>query len=245
MPVLYKRVRTKHREFVTRTKCFYYNCSTAKKSRGVRMRKTGEGKANRNKRNAYLKRKYELYTNFDIGDLWITLTNKDKSDPDTVHKRMTEMLAKVRKKLKKKNIPFVYYAKTEAGEKTRPHLHLLVKNTSPEILGLILSEWKHGSIKDSQEIYNLQNGKLITYFLNGGNHKDLDFEKYTHSRNLEEPKIEKRLYPYDSFRKNPRPPKAEYGYKYIVRNLYNGFPDLDGFVYQEYELEKVKEEQLE
>ena len=35
MIVLYQRIPTKHREFVYRTKCFYYNPSNSKKKRGV------------------------------------------------------------------------------------------------------------------------------------------------------------------------------------------------------------------
>lgn len=242
MPVLYKRVKTKHRDFITRTKCFYYNNSSEKRRRGMRMCKTGESKKKRNKRNAYLKRKYEIYNNFDVGDLWITLTNRDAVDPNIAHKRMTGVMSITRKALKKKGTPLVYYGKTEAGENVRPHSHIIIKNTNPEIVGLILKQWqKYGNIKDIKSIYNLSNGKLVTYFLDGGDHKGLDFEKYSHSRNLEQPEIEKRIYPYDSFRTNPRPPKAEDGYKYVVKNLYNGFPDRDGYVYQEYELVKMKE----
>ena len=241
MPILATYVKTKHREFVTRTKCFFYSCEHAKKPRGVRMSKTGEGKKKRNQRKAYLKRKYEMYNNFDIGDWFFTFTNCKDFDADTQHKTVMKILSKAQQKLKRKGIPFTYYVKTEAGERVRPHTHALIKNTSPEIVSILIELWQeNGNVKDIKPIYNLANGKLITYILDGGDHKELNYEKYSHSRNLVPPVVEKRIYPYNSFRQQPRPPKAEYGYKYEVRNLKNWFPDRDGFVYQEYELELVK-----
>lgn len=243
MPVLYKRVITPHREFITRTRCMYYNPAAAKGKRGVRMCKTGESKKKINNHNSYLKKKYELYNNFNVGDLWVTLTHRNDIEAEAAHKVMTNVIGQVRKDLKKKEIPFLYYAKTEAGEKVKPHHHMLIKNTSPEIAGLILKYWsKYGQIKEIKSIYNIENGKLVTYFLDGGDHKELNFEKYAHSRNLVQPKIEKRIYPSKSFRENPKPPKAEDGYRYEICNLFNGFPGSDGFVYQEYELRKVREE---
>ena len=243
VPVLYKRVITKHKDFVTRTKCFYYNPSESKKSRGIRLCKAGETKQERNKRNSYLKKKYEMFENFDVGDYFITLTHKEWLSPDEAHKCMTVVLGKMRKALKRKNVPFVYYGKTEASVTIRPHHHLLIRNTSPEIIGLLLGYWKaFGNVKDVKEIYNIEDGRLISYILDGGAHKGLTFEKYSHSRNLRQPKIEKRIYPYNSFRENPRPPKPKHGYRYeiVPGSLYNGFPDIDGFTYQEYELKKIK-----
>ncbi|MCD8391544.1 MAG: hypothetical protein LUD03_06880 [Firmicutes bacterium] len=244
MPILYKRVITKHCEFVTRTKCFYYNTDNAKKPRGVRMCRTGEGKEKRNRHSAYLKRKYEMYNNFDVGDLWITLTHRENIEPEAAHKCMTGVMAKLRRKLKAKNIPLVYYAKTEAGATVRAHHHILIQNTSPEIAGLLLELWQeYGNIGHIKPIYNLSNGRLITYILDGGDHKGLTFEKYSHSRNLVQPEVIKRIVPFDSFRETPRVPKAEYGYKYTIRKLYNGFPDGDRYIYQEYELVKVRDEE--
>ena len=244
MPYLYKCVHTKHKDFVTRTKCFYYNPSQSKKSRGIRLCQTGEGKQKRNKRNAYLKRKYEIYNNFDKGDLWITLTHREDIEPNVAHRLAMNVLSVTRKELKKKNkeLQFVYYIKTEAGEKVRAHHHIFLKNNTPEILGLILKNWqKHGNVKDVKEIYDIESGKLITYFLDGGEHKDLNFEKYSHSRNLAQPKIETRVMPFDSFRAVPKAPKAKDGYRFEIVDLYNGFPDRDGYIYQEYAIRKIKE----
>lgn len=242
MPVLYKRVITKHKDFVTRTKCFYYNPLASKKSRGIRLCKAGETKSERNKRNSYLKRKYEMFENFDVGDYFITLTYREWLDAEAAHKCMTTVFSKIRKALKRKNIPFVYYGKTEAGNTIRPHHHALIRNASPEIIGLLLKYWKEfGNVKDVKEIYNIEDGRLISYILDGGDHKGLTFEKYSHSRNLKQPIIEKRIYPTNSFRENPRPPKPRDGYRYeiVPGSLYNGFPDIDGFTYQEYELRKI------
>lgn len=247
MPILYKRIRTKNGDFITRTKCFYYNPVNSKKHRGVRLCKTGESKQERNKRNSYLKKKYEILNNFNNGDLWVTLTERNLLSGKDAHKNMTSAISQLRKYCIRHGIPFVYYAKTEAAEETevkvRPHHHLFIRNTDHAILGKLMELWqKYGKISDVKTIYSLDDEKLVTYFLNGGNHKELDFEKYTHSRNLEQPKVERRIYPYNSFRENPRPPKCEeYGYRYEIRDLYNGFPDRDGFTYQECRLVKVKE----
>lgn len=251
MPVLYKRVKTKHNiDFITRTKCFYYNPANTKRKRGIRRYKTGEKKAETNKRNSYLKRKYELFNNFDVGDWWITLTEREVMPAQEAHQNMTRAISLLRKACKRKSIQLIYYAKTEAGEcsdvRVRPHHHLIIKNTDPAIVGMLMQYWQsYGNVSAIKPIYNITDGRLITYFLDSGDHKDLDFEKYSHSRNLVQPEVETRIYPHESFRTTPRPPKCEYGYKYVIRNLYNGFPDQDGFTYQEYELIKVVDVQQE
>lgn len=249
MPYLYKRIKTKNRDFVTRTKVLSYVISGEKKRRGFRQCKTSESRAERNKRNAKLKRKYLIYNNFDVGDWWLTLTNSQNSNPESAHKSMMYELSKIGKKLKRKGIPFVYFVKTEAGDRQRAHHHLIIKNTAPGIAEMIVKAWqKYGRIADQRQIYNLENGKLVSYFLDGGDHKELTFEKFSHSRNLKEPEIEKRLYPANSFREIPKPPddnyitenKKEIRIKYKIENLYNGFPDRDGYVFQYYELAKIR-----
>lgn len=243
---LYKRVRTKHRDFVTRTKCFYYNPSASKKKRGVRRYKTGEGKEQRNRRNAYLKRKYDIYNNFDLGDMWITLTyraDKVPGEPAEAHKALTGVLAKMQKKLKKKNIPFVWYAKTESSDSMRVHHHLFIKNNF-DVIDTLYSYWReYGKVKDFSEIYNFENGRLVKYFLEC-EHKGLSFEKYSHSRNLKSPEVETRIMPFLSFREIPKPPLPdEDGTEYEIQNLYNGYPDIDGYTYQEYELVRIKKKE--
>lgn len=241
MPYLYKRVRTKHRDFVTRTKCVCYNFEHTKKRRGVRLCRTGESKGKRNKRAAYLKRKYMLYNNFDKGDMWITLTyNKANipGSPEEAHKTLMNVLSKIRKKLSRKNIPFKYYIKTEAGERVRVHHHLFIHNNF-KVVSMLYEYWKEfGKVKDFQEIYDFESGRLVKYFLDGGDHKGLGFEKYSHSRNMVEPEVEKRIYPHSSFREVPRPPRPEDGCVFEIQNLKNFFPDIDGFIYQEYEIVK-------
>jgi hypothetical protein len=87
----------------------------------------------------------------------------------------------------------------------------------------------------------MESGNLIQYFLNGGNHKNLNFEKYSHSRNMKQPEIHTRILPYASFRENPKPPKSYYdNEEYIIQNLYNGYCDRDGFIQQEYEIVKKR-----
>lgn len=254
MAYKYKRVYTKHRDFVTRTKCLYIS-RPGKKRRGVRMAPTGESKKKRNKHQAYLKNKYLIYNNFDLGDMWVTLTYKNAMLPESVedaHKNIMNEISKLGKKLKRKNIPFVYYVKTHLGEEGRVHHHLIIKNNFP-VISYVYDYWKRfGSVKDFKEIYNLRNGRLVNYFLlgksyNSGNTKecndkryedcDGDIIKFSHSRNLAEPKVETRIYPADSFRENPKPPKSDVeGMVWVIENLNNWFPDIDRHIYQEYEL---------
>lgn len=245
MLVLYKRVKTKHREFVYRTKCFYYNPSNSKKERGVRLSRTGEGKKKRNERQAYLKKKHDIYENFDVGDYWITLTYKNWIEPEEADKLLSEVMAKLQKKLKRKGIPFVWYKTTEASPTQRTHHHLLIRKTSPQISGLLLEYWnQYGHIRDIQEITNMSNGKLVTYFLDGSNHKNLTYKTFGHSRNLRKPEVITRVMTMNSIRENPKPPKCDddgYRYEIVGSTVKNWFPDIDGFTYQEYELIKVKE----
>lgn len=241
MPYVYKRVHTPIKDFVTRTKCFYYTKPNEKKSRGVRMAPTPEGKQKRNARASYLGKKYLIYNNFSKGDWWITLTwNKDKlpADPKEAHKTLMRIMSNIRKKLSRRGIEFYYFAKTEAGERQRVHHHLLIKNTF-DVISVLYEYWEElGKVKDFSRIYNLQNGKLVKYILDGGEHKELNFEKYSHSRNLVKPEIETRIYPARSFKENPKPPKSDdpERYEWVIENLNNFYPDIDGYIYQEYEL---------
>lgn len=241
MPYIYKRVHTPHRDFITRTKCYYYNTSDTKKSRGVRMCKTSDGKKKRNQRAAYLRRKYLIFNNFDKGDIWATLTWRADKLPETfeqAHKLLMNVIGKLRRKLKKNGIELTYFVKTEAGENSRVHHHLFIKNNFA-VISMLYEYWKeYGNVKDFKEVYDMQSGRLVKYILDGGDHKELNFEKYSHSRNLKEPEIETRIYPAESFRENPKPPKTSDGTVWIIENLNNFFPDRDGFIYQEYELVK-------
>ena len=245
MLVLYKRVKTRYREFVYRTKCFYYNPSNSKKKRGVRLCKTGEGKKKRNARQAYLKIKHDCHENFDLGDYWITLTYKKWLEPEEAEKILSYVMSKIQKRLKRKNIPFVWYKTTEASDTQRAHHHLLIRKTSPEIAGMIVDYWnEYGNIKHIATISNMQNGYLVQYFLDAPNHKNLTYKTFGHSRNLREPEVFTRVVPMSAIREHPRPPKCEeYGYKYVIdaKSIFTGFEDLDGFTYQEYALIKVKE----
>ena len=244
-----KKIKTKHRTFITKSKCFYYNPQKAKGRRGIRRYPTGESKQERNRRNANLKRKYQIYNNFDIGDMWITLTyNQDNipKDGKEAHKTLMAALGKLQRKLKRKNIPLVYYIKTEAGTHCRVHHHLFVKNNFA-VIDMLYQLWRgYGKVKDFSQIYGMEDGRLVRYFLSGGDHKELNFEKYSHSRNLKEPEIETRILSAKSFREFPKPPKCdEEGMEYIIENLTNGYTDIDGYTYQEYEITKRKKSEVQ
>lgn len=254
MAYIFKRVHTKHRDFVTRTKCYYY-ARPGKKRRGVRVAPTGESKKKRNARQAYLKRKYLIYNNFDIGDFWITLTYINAKLPETVEaaqKILMNVLSKLRKKLKRKNTPLVHFVKTELGEQGRVHHHLIIKNNFP-VISYLYEYWKEfGNVKDFKEIYNLANGKLVNYMLRTPQEDENDEAdeknevKFSHSRNLTMPEVETRIYPAESFRENPNPPKSdEDGKVWVIENLNNWFPDIDGYIYQEYELVLKEVENVE
>lgn len=245
MLVLYKRVKTKHREFVYRTKCFYYNPLNSKKKRGVRVSVAGEGKKARNKRQAYLKIKHNCYENFDVGDYWVTLTYNKWIDFAEADKILSKVLSKMQKRLKRRNIPFVWYKVTEASDTQRAHHHLLIRNTSPEIISMLFEYWdEYGKVKDVSKIKDMESGKLVKYFLDGGKHKNLTYQKFGHSRNLRKPEVITRVMHMNSIRENPKPPKCEdYGYRYKIENIFTGYEDIDGFTYQEYELVKVKDEE--
>lgn len=242
MLVLRNQVITKHREFIYYSKCFYYNPSNSKKKRGVRINISGEGKKARNKRQAYLKIKHDCFENFDVGDYWVTLTYNKWIDFAEADKILGKVLSKIQKRLKRKNIPFVWYKVTEGSDTQRAHHHLLIRNTSPEIISMLLGYWKeYGIVTDPKEITDMESGNLVKYFLDGGKHKNLTYQKFGHSRNLRKPKEIKRVVHMNSIRENPRPPKCEeYGYKYKIENIFTGYKDIDGFTYQEYELVKVK-----
>lgn len=241
--ILQKITRTKYCDFVVRSKCYYYNPGGEKKKRGVRMYKTGESKQQRNKRNAYMNNKHLLFNNFDLGDWFITLTYSLAVTAAEADAIIMSIMACVRKKLRRERIPFKWFVKTEAGKRVKPHHHIFVNAPADKkyyIRDLIEEQFeKYGRVKKSQKIYDMISGKLVEYFLDGGNHKELDFVKLHHSRNLIKPETETRVYPAKNFRETPRPPRENEQYRYEIHNLFNGFPDKDGYIYQSYEIHKV------
>lgn len=243
MAYLKKVIKTQHRVYVQRVKCWCYNRESVRGKRRIRRFASSESKLLRNRRAADNRRKYEIDNNFTVGDYWVTLTwNADRvpDDPNEAHRELMSAIAKIARRQRKKGAPFVYYVKTEAGERQRVHHHLFIKNNR-EVIGELFGLWKdNGRVKDFREIYEMESGKLIAYFLNSANHKCLCFEKYSHSRGLKQPEITVQILPFASFRESPKPPIGDDGTEYIVQNLYNGYCDLDGFVYQEYEIIKKK-----
>ena len=233
-----RTVFTKNRIFVEKVKCYYFDPEAARRERRAKRYPTGEGKHERNRRRAYQNKKYLIYNNFSEGDMWVTLTYNKESipeSPEAAHRELMRIMNLIQKKLKKGGIPFVYFLKTEAGNGMRVHHHLLIRNNF-DMIDMIYGYWKKfGKVRDFQEIYDMNNGKLVTYFLDGGDHKGLSFEKYAHSRNLVRPKIKTQIMPMKSFRMIPLPPKADDGAEYVIQNLYNGYTDRDGYVYQSYE----------
>ncbi len=168
-----------------------------------------------------------LCTNFCKGDWWITLNYRQGERPEdmqTAKNQRAKFIRRIREKLKRQGIPFVYMAMTERGVKGGLHHHLVVKNNFD--IGLIVKAWEYGKVI-IDDVYSESLYDVAEYFVKGDSEKS---EKdFTRSQNLAKPKIKIKVIKAERWVSEPKPKK-----NYEIVHLWNGFHDFSGFPYQEY-----------
>lgn len=135
-----------------------------------------------------------MATNFDPGDLVITVTYRDASLPDSVdvtRRRLTKVFAQIRNYRKARELPelkYIYVMEGRHGDH-RPHVHIIMNATGND-LELIRSLWIWGD--DTQLNYIRERGYegWAGYLTKERREASLNGKKqYVGSRNLERPTI--------------------------------------------------------
>lgn len=196
--------------------------------RGKNVKVTSHQQKKINKRIKQQKNLWTASANFSKGDFWVTLTYRRQLRPQdikTAHENIMKILAKIRRKLKKNNIPLKYMAKTEKGEKGAIHHHLLLKNTFD--IGTLISLWSLGHIEIS-DIYTDSMAVLGDYF-SKESEKGKGESIISCSRNLDKPIIKKTVVKANTFADEPTPKKG-----YNIIHTYKGYQSSAGYLYQEY-----------
>lgn len=203
-----------------------------KVERGKNISPTSHQQKKINKRIAAMRLLWLACANFIKGDYWVTLTyikQKQPVDEKAAHKKAMSILAKLRRKLKKNGIPLVYMCKTERGQKGAIHHHLLIKNNFS--IGLLVDMWNYGKIEKT-DIYTDSIAALGLYFIKESENQS-EKNKHniiiSHSRNMKQPTIRKRVIKARTFADEPKEKKG-----YCIIHTYNGFQTSTGYLYQEY-----------
>ena len=216
----------------------YHSARYGKKcDRGGNIKPTPKEQRKINKRIAERKRQWTASANFGKDDWYVTLTYRRNERPESnaaAHAVLMNIIAKLRRKLKRQGVPLYYMCSTETGEKGAVHHHLIIKNNFN--IGMLLELWKHGRI-DTVSIYTDSMavlGGYLTKDADSGKHANKKAARkreaiFSSSRNLKKPKIRKQIIKAITFSEIPVPKKDCY-----IIHEYSGIQSIAGYLYQEY-----------
>ena len=125
--------------------CYSHQAKTY--SRGMNINETDEEKAQRNFRDSIKKLARLINCNFRQGDLFITLTHRDRVTPAEADKELTNFLRRLKRYRKKHDLPELKYIARTESEKKREHHHLIINGMSQDV---IYDLWKLGRVMISR-----------------------------------------------------------------------------------------------
>lgn len=223
-----------------------------KENRGIRqpiIKKTKDEIQRANMLQAARKLARKINANFKPGDWHLTLTYRKEERPDrkTAQKYIAKFIADMRKEYSRHGYQFKYIQVTEYKNKAIHHHIVLnhVNDGKKTTTDYIRRFWKGRGSPKWVSLYDNGEYRVLAEYLVKETEKtfrDGDSpvkQRYSCSRNLVEPKPERRM--KKTKRGWKQEPKARIGY-YIDRDtLYNGF-DKMGYPYQRYIMIKIKPE---
>lgn len=204
---------------------------------------TPEDVARVNERNAIKKLRRKINTNFSADDFHVTLTyrRENRLEPEEARKAVRRFLAGLKRDYRKLDKPLKYIVVTEYKNKAIHH-HMIINNVEG-CQKMIRKRWEHGRPYfvplDEEGDY----GQLAEYLIKetGKTFREesrLGKQRYSCSRNLEEPKVEVKVMKAKEWREDPKPPK---GYYIDKSTFYDGFHEVTGRRCQYYTCVKMKE----
>lgn len=210
------------------------------KRRRRKQRPTEESVRRANERNAERKLRMLLINNFDKGDQFLTLTYRDAERPDAelAKKTLRNFLRRLRRSYEAKGHSLKYIVVTEWQGKNIHH-HMVINNI-PELPSMLVDQWGHGGIHSTPLYKDHDYGGLAAYLIKETsktyNQPGSPFrQRWTCSKNLEQPQVEKQLIRADSWREEPKVPETLQAAGYMIDrdSIINGV-DIFGYPFQEY-----------
>lgn len=168
---------------------------------GVRNRKelpTSDSQRNINRMMAVRECTRAMNANFVPGDLYVTFTYRKEERPlsaEVMKRQIKTLLDKLRRYVKKKNIPLRYIWTAEVGKRGAVHIHMVLTNAIS--VKELQRAWAYGFIKVIPLDDSGQYKKLAEYFVKYSIKTEESIghpvgHRYNPSRNLRRPKVEKK-----------------------------------------------------
>lgn len=212
--------------------------NSPKRPRAKNTNKTTARQAKINEDHSREKLYLLICANFKANDYYITLTHGNKKpEPEEAKKSLKKFIYKLRKLYKKAGEILKYIAVTE-HKKCRVHHHLLINQIGIGI-NHIKKFWEHGFPKIQVYVGEPEDAERVANYLikesnNTFNTPDkIHGLRWTSSKNLIQPKEEKKVVHASSWREDPKPPKG-----YYVVFVRRGFTEA-GYPYQHYRMIKI------
>lgn len=217
--------------------------NSPKRPRAKNTNKTTDRQAKINENNSWQRLYHLICANFKEDDFYITPTYKDMvpgpQEAKQIIKKYTDDLRKFFKKIK---VPFKYIVVTEHIGK-RIHHHMLISRQPGIRIAHFRQFWEHGFVHLKPYGGEPEDAERMTnYFIketkNTFNTRDkVHGLRWASSKNLIQPKVEKRVIHASSWREEPKPPKG-----YYLAFVRSGHTEY-GYPYQHYRMIKISEEE--
>ena len=207
--------------------------------RSKRAKPTPEQMAKQNQWKKERDIRWLLKENFGEHDYWITLTYRPGERPISLEAAKTQVqkfLRQMRTWYKRQGTDMKYIVITEYGSRGGVHHHIVV-NRIPGTDIEIARKWTYGNPQFTLLYLQGDFRKLANYIAKQPAQDNAIKEKwYSRSRNLQKPRMEKRVMRRKTFTQDPFVPKGFYLEK---ESLYAGTNPITGHPYRYYTLVKI------
>lgn len=220
---------------------YYSSRYHSHEARNEHTRPTSEAMKRVNQRQAEIKLRRLMNTNFKDGDFLIRLDFSKWLPIDSIE--MQNMMSGAMRKLKRmyqkeqKVLKYIYVK--EIGPRGSRHVHLMINKIDTDIL---LKWWKYGGLHIDPLHSGGQYSKIAAYFIKYAAKTEetegkLIGKRWYASQSLQKPKIKKKIIKFNRFKNEPRVPK---GWFLEKGSVYEGASELTGYEYFGYTLIKQK-----
>lgn len=207
--------------------------------RSKRAKPTPEQMAKQNQWKKERDIRWLLKENFGEHDYWITLTYRAGERPISLEEaklQIQKFLRQMRDWYKKQGTPMKYIVITEYGSRGGVHHHIVV-NRIPGADIEMVKKWPYGNPQFTLLYLQGDFRKLANYIAKQPAEDNAIKKKwYSRSRNLQKPRMEKRVMRRKTFAQDPFVPKGFYLEK---ESLYAGTNPITGHPYRYYTLVKI------
>lgn len=225
-------------------KYYTYRINVKGERREKREKPTSEAQEKVNQRLAEKRLRRVMAANFRNGD---TVVRLDFSKRPEGSMEMQALISKTLRKISTmyrkagKQLRYIYVK--EVGPRGGRHIHMIMSREDMDVLQILTKCWPHGGIHVDPWNTGPDFSKLASYFIKYAARTEqtegkLIGKRWYPSRNLEQPKITKRILRSDHFRENI---KKKQGYTLAKDSVRSGISDFTGYRYFSYTLVRTED----